>query len=723
MSSACPVRALPTDRYFEVSLYLLIATGFITLAGTGKLDALSLLYIAAVLIGHGVLLARNETVRIPERWTNAITLFYVAFYLADFFLISGSFVYATVHLVLFITGVKMFSIHRNRDYVYLTLFPFLMILAAAILTVDSTFFFAFILFLALATTTFISMEMKRSTAAAQSLAKQGAAAGRLAQSISVMAGLLVFGIVALGILLFFILPRTSAGYLNALAQNNQFVTGFGNDVELGQIGEIKQSSSVVMHIQIAGDSSGGFSNLKWRGVALGLFDGRRWSNPPSTRTPIHRSADGYFHALQPQASDAISGNHAAHSTSRNYGRSYIRYRVLMEPIGTNVFFLAPTGIGIAGRYRLLSADDAGSLMTYEEPISAYDAYSDLAQPSAMDLRNAQGEINPDIKLDYLQLPHLDPRVPALAQQVTASSANAYDKASAIESYLSAHYAYTLKLSKTLPRDPIAEFLFERKQGHCEYFASAMALMLRTLGIPSRVVNGFRGAQFNDVTGSYIIRASEAHTWVEAYFPGYGWTTFDPTPPDPNPTEVHNSRFLLYVDAMGEFWREWVINYDFSHQFNLRNQMFAGSQQMANRWRRSWLRNSQALVRQAHESKLQNISGRNIAIILIFATLLALAANVRALLRARRSRQIAAHPEQSPRAAASIWYERMTRALARRGWTKKSTQTPAEFVNSIADPQLRQVVAQFTDHYESARFGEGADDALCLPRIYEQISAI
>ena len=92
-----------------------------------------------------------------------------------------------------------------------------------------------------------------------------------------------------------------------------------------------------------------------------------------------------------------------------------------------------------------------------------------------------------------------------------------------------HFTYTLQLSRTPPSDPLAEFLFIRKQGHCEYFAAAMAVMLRTQGIPSRVVNGFRPNEFNDVTSQYVVRDSDAHSWVEAYFPGHGWVSFDPHP--------------------------------------------------------------------------------------------------------------------------------------------------------------------------------------------------
>ncbi len=155
------------------------------------------------------------------------------------------------------------------------------------------------------------------------------------------------------------------------------------------------------------------------------------------------------------------------------------------------------------------------------------------------------------------------------------------------------------------KDPIANFLFERKQGHCEYFASSMAVMLRTLGIPSRVVNGFRSDEFNDLTGNYVVRAKDAHSWVEAYFPGYGWQTFDPTPAGNSGTPQGWSRLALYVDAMASFWRDWVVSYDTSHQYALGQAAFSGTRGLwenARNWARdhyesmlNWARRSQDRV--------------------------------------------------------------------------------------------------------------------------------
>jgi len=135
----------------------------------------------------------------------------------------------------------------------------------------------------------------------------------------------------------------------------------------------------------------------------------------------------------------------------------------------------------------------------------------------------------------------------------------------LQEYLRDHYRYTLHLPATVQKDPLANFLFERKEGHCEYFASAMAVMLRGLGIPARVVNGFRGGEFNDLSGQYLVRARDAHSWVEAYFPRHGWVSFDPTPASSLPLSKGGwNRVSLYLDAMTSFWRKWIVETTISH---------------------------------------------------------------------------------------------------------------------------------------------------------------
>ena len=703
------------ERYFAVALYFLLVAGFATLASTGRLDAPSLLLAGLALMFRGYLVAKGQQFNISERTASLLTLIYVLFYAADFFLLARNFVTATVHLVLFAMVVKLFSVRRDRDHLYLAVLSFLMVLAAAVLTVDSIFFAAFAIFLLVAVTTFILMEMRRSASTAAVCARDsGDEARSLGWWLAAAGPIFLILILLGGAVIFFFVPRVSTGYLGAYAPGGQLATGFGDSVRLGQIGEIQQSSSVVMHIQIDGDSSGTY-DLKWRGLTLSLFDGRNWSNPlPEIIVP--RSSEGHF-SLDRREAAAASPRPLAHS---------IRYHVLMEPIGTNVFFVAGRALALSGPYRQVAQDAAGALydVDRDRAITSYEAVSDLAQPSSTVLRAASGSVPSSVALPYLQLPFLDPRIPQLARQITANAGTSYDKAAAIQQYLMTRYGYTLQLPRTMPRDPLANFLFVRKQGHCEYFASAMAIMLRTQGIPARIVNGFRGGEFNDLTGSYLIRARDAHSWVEAYIPGEGWITFDPTPAGLGLAPGRWNRLQLYLDAASEFWREWVVNYDSAHQRTLEQTAAQHTQSLWQR-QRAWLRARYASLladaRSAQRSLLRSPSrwtlGLSGAVLFLFLLL-----NIRRWAGAWRAHRTAAHPAQAPGMAASIWYARMTHFIGRRGWQKLPAQTPQEFVATIGEERLRNSVACFTTHYERARFAQSVEDAERLPGLYQEISS-
>jgi transglutaminase-like putative cysteine protease len=396
----------------------------------------------------------------------------------------------------------------------------------------------------------------------------------------------------------------------------------------------------------------------------------------------------------------------------------------MEPVAISVFFVAPTAEVLFGNYRWISADNNGTIYDNDRDrqITAYEVISNLAEAPQDRLRRAV-ESKGSFDGRYLQLPPLDPRVPALAEQVTASERTPYDKARALERYLSTNFGYTLQLPSPVPDDPIAYFLFTRKQGHCEYFASAMAVMLRSLGIPARIVNGFRTGEYNDVTGSYIIRARDAHSWVEAYFPGAGWASFDPTPAAVRPvtTSMWN-RMLLYIDAAREFWREWVINYDFSHQRTLTNNAASRTRRLIDEWRR-WLRRqyNQAIeraerIRDQAKREPAKWTGRTI----LGLTILLFLVIARPLWRAWSRRRLMHEPGRAPATAAGLWYARMTRALAHRGWRKRPTQSPREFVRAIDDPTMRRRVESFTETYERARFGASSAEAEKLPEKFREL---
>ncbi|HEY1677280.1 MAG TPA: DUF3488 and transglutaminase-like domain-containing protein [Candidatus Sulfotelmatobacter sp.] len=707
------------DHYFELSLYLLVLTGFGTLCATGGLDLPSMILVGGALALRGFLLAKRRKLVISERWTTPLSIAYFVFFAIDYLAFSRNFLPATVHLALFGVVIRMFSLRRERDNITLAILAFLMILASAVLTVDSVFLLAFSVFMLTAVATFVLMEMRRSGQAANVQARHSADPWEhrhLAFALAKIAPALMILILIAGTALFFIMPRMSAGYLGGYSFGTDLSSGFSDRVQLGQIGSIQQSNAVVMHIQIDGDNIGRY-DLHWRGLALAEFDGHTWSNPRD-QAVLDRQPDNSFSIPQPNPSLA---SYVTRSRARE---NLIHYRVLMEPIGTNVFFLAPWARSVKGEYRLLAVDSGGAVYNFDtqRAVGSYEATSDIATPSPAELRQAGRSYPPQISATYLHLPQLDPRIPQLAGKITSSSSNDFDKAAAIENHLRTHFGYTLQLPRSKVKDPIANFLFERKQGHCEYFASSMAIMLRTLGIPSRVVNGFRSDEFNDITANYVVRAKDAHSWVEAYFPGYGWQTFDPTPGGDSGTPQGWERISLYVDAMASFWRDWIVSYDTTHQYVLGRTAVSGTRSLwenARKWARDkyaamlqWARHSQDRVE--NSPARWGVTGALVALILVIL------GNVGRLARSIHEMLLRAHPERSPEQAAAMWYQRMSRVLARRGVRKMAAQTPQEFVMKIGDDRLREPVARFTNVYESARFGNSVNDAQKLPELYEEV---
>jgi len=703
------------DRYFNVALFLLVLSGFGTLAATGGLDLPAVALVGMALTLRGYQLLKRQEFVIPERWTTLLTLIYVLIYLADYFFLSRSFLAATVHLVLFTMVVRLFSLQKTRDHYTLAVLSFLMVLASAVLTVGSVFLFSFAIFLLVAVVTFVLMEMRHSVSAEQTHAQDPRVtfpSQRMVYGLVAIAPVLMLMIMAGSFLIFFMLPRISSRYLSAYTPTSDVSTGFTDRIQLGRIGQIQQSSAVVMHIEIQNDTRGVY-DLKWRGIALSNFNGSEWSNSDD-QIRLQPASDGSY-----RLAPLLKPHGAAPLTGRS-----IHYHVLMEPLGTNVFFLAEKPQSLQGNFRQVTMDGGGAVydLDTDHPITRYDADSQLGEVDSDDLRLSPNTAPAGME-KYLELqPPPDGRIPKLAEEITTKAPSNYDKAVALEQYLSTHFGYTLELPHSPSKDPVANFLFERKKGHCEYFASSMAVMLRSLHIPSRIITGFRGGEFNDLTGQYIVRASDAHSWVEAYFPGSGWISFDPTPAGNAPAGW--SRMQLYIDAAASFWREWIINYDVGHQRTLGRDAATNSRHFFDDARRWIRRQHRALLNAARRAQehFGNFPARWLGGLVAFSAGLILLLNLRRLIRGLRAHRLRAHPERAPRESAALWYDRMVGRLARLGWRKSPSQTPLDFVAAIQETSLQKKVARFTQAYESARFGKSLDDAQSLPELFNDITA-
>lgn len=673
------------DRFFELSLLGLVTSGYLAVLGSAYLDGPTAIATAIGLVLRALLVTGILRFRIPARVVNALTVAYVGFYPLDYLFVSREFLPATVHLVFFLAVIKILTARATRDYVFVTVIAFLELLAASVLSTNLNFFVFLTLFLLFGVATFASSEIRRSVRQPGNLARGG-----LRNFHWRLAGLtlsIVLGILTLTGGLFFLLPRTAQAAFSHLVPQRYHIPGFSNEMMLGEIGEIQKRRTAVMHVRFFDTEHP--ANLKWRGVALSQFDGRRWYNPPEPGRPL-RVTDGLL---------------KLGDRSRAAG---IRYEVQLSSMETDALFFAgsPVMLRINSPLVIRTSTDSYRL-GYGDPDGLhYGAYSSLEE------REPSQEVRPlapDQRLLYLLLPQLDHRIIALAREVTAGLASDAARARAIESYLRENYRYSLELPSRQAPDPLAHFLFERRQGYCEYFASAMAVMLRVVNTPSRVATGFQSGVYNPVSGWLIIRASDAHSWVEAWLPGRGWTTFDPTPPDLNPPAGSLwSHLGFYLDAADTFWQEWVLNYNLDRQLTLAAQMEDSSRTFGSQWL------DRVRATAARWKAVAVAWGREYGAATLMVALLALIAYRyfprlwgwwKTLVRVRQVQRGAACASD-----ATLLYRRMLAVLRRRGFEKPSWITPAEFARLLPASDMATLVASFTAAYNDLRFGGNREAA-------------
>jgi len=733
-ASVASVPALPAERFFRTSLFLLLATAVATLVSTGKLDLLTLIVAPSAVLYKGVRWWRRCPAEIPPRLATRLVVTYLFVFPLDVFFLSRAFVsgssnpglYAAllgaVHFLLFVMLIRLYSATTDRDALFLTMLSFAAILASAVLTIDTTFLGLFFLFLLFGVATFVGLEMRRGSngAIAPQIDAQPQQERRLTRALILAALSVALGAMIIGGMLFFFFPRFSAGYLGRTSLRPTLMSGFSNDVELGQIGEIKKNSEVVMRVRTGNPV--GYPALRWRGIALTAFDGKRWYTPGREDLPIPAGPGGWIN-IQNRPGE------------QDRSATILRFTVLLQPVATDTIFAPANAISVRGnlsgegsnqdsgaRHSYILRDKTDSLFNpfHNFGTLRYEGFSLLPAVNAARLRAASAEYPEEIRATYLQLPRLDPRIPVLAKLITERSETPFDKTITVENYLRSRFTYTLNLTGKPGNDALAHFLFETRAGHCEYFASAMAIMLRTLGIPTREVNGFLPGEYNDLGGDYIVRASDAHSWVEVYFPGTGWMTFDPTPPGAGPADGLFSRLGKYLDWFELSWNEWVINYDFVHQVLLAQNM----QRSTRTWTeiaRAWFQNQQDRGRRWMRS--WNGGLRLLLPLAIALFLLALRFDLVASLVRRmwlswqlRSPEIARSNPQ----LASRFYGELLYLLERRGFVRQPTQTPFEFAAAVSQPRLALALREFTQCYTQARFGGLPCDSIRLRTLLEQI---
>ena len=353
--------SVSVERFLQVCLLGLVASGFLAVAGSGYLDAATIALTSAGLLAGALMAVGVLKVEFSDRSVAIATAAYAAFFLLDFFVLSRGLLPCAVHLAFFLAVLKALTTHTDRDYAYLAAIAALELVAAALLSIDLKFFLALSLYLPFGIGALASAEIRRSMGRTGGAAARGGLR-RFHPRLAVLAAFITAGIFALTAGLFFVVPRTAGAALSRFARHD-YLPGFAEQVTLGQIGRIKTSSVAVMHVRAV--SGSGLAGLKWRGGALDEFDGRRWTNSGFRKDRI-----------------PVWDGHANLGPGDWGGGAHVEYHIDYDALDVNTLFFAgiPEKVDVVAPYLLRTPEDAFSLDSRPDGKFHYQAYSALERP-------------------------------------------------------------------------------------------------------------------------------------------------------------------------------------------------------------------------------------------------------------------------------------------------------------------------------------------------------
>jgi hypothetical protein len=740
--------------------FVLAATAFLTLATSGVLSTVVLVLV--VLGGALAWLADPET-RVGllldrcAGWLTVVTLLFLA---AAVFQVARSFpevdLSPFLDFVLFLLIYKLCQRRGNRDYLQIYILSFLIMLAAAWTAISVIFVVGFSIYVVLATWTLILFHLRREIEenyivrhASESQAEQVTATRVLnSRRVVGLSFFLTTGGVALLVLVgsslvFAMVPRVGIGFILGGVRRQVGIAGFSDEVKLGMHGLIStDNQTVVLRAQIphiaamANDDERdrAIASLYWRGTAYDTYDKGQWlrSRDDKARTQYTvtqsprdfsriylvtdaldpRSSEGRKAALQGTLEQDVEIVALSHPVAFAIDRP-VAFEMPPPPMGSfTAVDLEPRWSGEASlrMFRVNPANpyDRRQAMT-EFQGASYKVYS-------RDGKRGKGagfaveQLAPDAVDNYLRVPDSTAeRMRTLAQTITAGKKSPVAKVLAVVTWLKQTHGYTTDLKRNeRVADPLEDFLFEEKAGHCEYFASAAAVLLRLSGVPTRYINGFLGGEWNDLRKAVTVRENRAHSWIEAYLGGEGWVRVDATPALARSSRMGALRQL--IDSAELFWGRWVVEYSASQQLLLAQRLgrkFGISSRVYSPGRGPTpLTRKQVLL----------ITG---LVMLVIAVL-----SQRKRLRRRHSRHKQESSLQREQPIVRL-YQSTLKRLAAAGTARLPSESPHAYLLRMKNQELDGTaeLERLTDCYASARYGDIAIPPETVAQLRRQASQI
>ncbi len=636
--------------------------------------------------------------------------------------VTGDFLGIGAQFLIWLVVAKAYNRRSARDWQQIYLLTFLMLVAGSVLNADLTYGLCFLGFVIAATWALTLFHLRREMEdnmlvkhASATRASEGVDVRRILDSKRIVGGrffvgtgLLSFGVFVISAIVFLAIPRVGFGFF-LKNRGGLTLTGFSDGVRLGGHGVIKNDDTIVMRVEIDAKYGGRDKpEIHWRGVAFDRYDQGRWTRTrlaPMTsvsRYVPRNGIEGYLVEWEnaPPAVNALGDG--------------VKQDIWLEPLDSDVLFGAgmPRVFEMAqiARKRKPRPLHNDEMRVEHGSTLHYTVWSELAPPPPDELRAADGKFPPDYGV-YLQLPEeITPQTKALAHRITDGLPNNYDKAVAIERWLETNLTYTLELKDPGRTEPVHFFLFERKKGHCEYFASAFVVLARAVGIPTRQVNGFLGGEWNEYQGYVAVRAGDAHSWAEVYFPGKGWVMFDPTPSAPGGELGRGgtgwrAKLGRFIDTLRFQWTKWVIEYDLVAQLSLFKD-----------------------IGRALKGAAMTVRDALAAVLRFWPVLGGIAAAIAAfvMLRRRRAPDMLGAARDRPRVRSPIaaTYDHVLKQLARHGVRREPGITPRELAARALDRKQpgADELAELTELYYAAEWG-GRRDVRAEQRASELAGAI
>ncbi|WP_420266525.1 transglutaminaseTgpA domain-containing protein [Candidatus Magnetominusculus dajiuhuensis] len=514
--------------------YAIALTGFISVCAYVEYVYSALFVLVVVIAGYldfKKSAAETSQGYVPRWVINVLSV--IVIILSVFRMYTDDLVESAVEALLILLSIKFLEKRSFRDYMQVYLISLFLLAGAALLSIDLSFFLYFMIFFFLISPVIVLLTY-------YSQAPQLIIQREVFVKIVLKTMAIPLLSIPMASIIFLVLPRTDRPFFSFLNRAGRGRSGFADSVTLGGVSSIQQDSSVVFRASMEKLDD---ELLYWRGVLFDTFDGTSWkSSLPEDQT----------------------------HPSRARGR-HVRQTIYLEPYGNKYVFALDKPISVSIKN---IRSPGGFIYLTKEPITSrlrYDAVSVIEEQQPVTVQqDSPGQY--DIER-YLKLPPDIPEgITALAQTLTKGK----DRRAAIEAILTylkdGGYSYSLE---HLPasQSPLSEFLFKTKSGNCEYFASAMAVMLRASGIPANVVGGYKGGQYNNLGGYYMVMQKNAHVWVEAYIDGERWRRYDPTPAAAFSLSIESKGAFLRTlqssfDALNYYWGVFVINYNFDRQLSM-----------------------------------------------------------------------------------------------------------------------------------------------------------